>query len=144
MSPHVGIMTTRHRSSAKCSGIYLIISLKTACLESFRAIPSAYECILMIFALKGAMVIWKETEGLTGTELLRVLIIDQALYFLMYVYTSILDTQTIIHAEYPVIVLFSAQRLISSDTLWRYPGPSPSSYRPVDNLRHFAFSVTIC
>ena len=49
----------------------------------FRAIPSAYQIILMIFALSGAFTVWKETEGLTGSKLLRVLIVDQILYFLM-------------------------------------------------------------
>ena len=39
----------------------------------------------MIFALQGAVTVWKETEGFTGAKLLKALILDQVLYFFMYV-----------------------------------------------------------
>ena len=34
-------------------------------------------------ALSGAFTVWKETEGLTGSKLLRVFILDPIFYFLM-------------------------------------------------------------
>ena len=52
-----------------------------------RIIPSAYQVILMILALSGAATTWKEQEGLTRSKLLKVLVLDQVLYFLMYVHT---------------------------------------------------------
>ena len=54
-------------------------------IKCCRAIPSLYQVTLMIFALSGAVTMWKETEGLTGAKLLKVLIMDQVLYFMMYV-----------------------------------------------------------
>ena len=39
----------------------------------------------MIFALSGAVTKWKDTEGLTGANLLKVLVKDQVLYFAMQV-----------------------------------------------------------
>ena len=52
-----------------------------------RIIPSAYQVILMILALSGVATTWKEQEGLTRSKLLKVLVLDQVLYFLMYVHT---------------------------------------------------------
>ena len=52
-------------------------------IEPYRAIPTAYQLILIVFALLGAVDKWKDAEGLTGTSLLKVLIMDQGLYFIV-------------------------------------------------------------
>ena len=44
--------------------------------------------ILLAFALSGAVTLWRTTEGLIGFKLLRVIIVDQILYFVMYVRRS--------------------------------------------------------
>lgn len=50
-----------------------------------RAMPLAFQIILLAFALPGAAKIWKETYGYQGSTLIRVLIQDQILYFAAYV-----------------------------------------------------------
>ena len=55
-------------------------------IHQFRVIPSVYQVILMILSVKGAATMWRETEGFTGAKLLKVLLADQVLYFLVYVY----------------------------------------------------------
>lgn len=67
--------------------IELILSQKLELTDHPRAIPSVYQIILMIFAVSGAATIWKETEGFTGAKLLKVLMVDQILYFVMCVCT---------------------------------------------------------
>ena len=51
-----------------------------------RDIPSVYQTILILVALPKAVTVWKETEGFVGAKLLRVLIVDQILYFLLYAF----------------------------------------------------------
>lgn len=48
----------------------------------------SYGTVLMAFALWKAAAIWKEEAGLKGLELVKVLIRDQAIYFLSYVFPS--------------------------------------------------------
>ena len=48
-----------------------------------RAFPMAYGILLMTLALHEASRVWKEVHGFKGMKLIKVLVIDQALYFLM-------------------------------------------------------------
>ena len=50
-----------------------------------RALEMAYATFLMILALYKAAIIWKETAGLKGINLAKVLVRDQAVYFIAYV-----------------------------------------------------------
>ena len=54
-------------------------------MNAFRSIPLVYQTILMIFALSGALTKWRDAEGLTGTNLLKVLIMDQGIYYTVQV-----------------------------------------------------------
>lgn len=89
VSPNVARTIRRRRLSVRCSGIPFsffptaLYSWKFRADRYFRVVPSVYQTILMVFALFGAVSTWKETEGLTGANLLKVLIVDQILYFLM-------------------------------------------------------------
>lgn len=40
-----------------------------------------YSVFLMVIALYKAAKIWNEVEGTKGTELIKVLVLDQAIYF---------------------------------------------------------------
>ena len=42
------------------------------------------ELVFMIFAVRKAAIMWKETTGLTGAKLMKVLIRDQMVYFIAY------------------------------------------------------------
>ena len=70
-----------------------------------RAIPLLFNAVLMGIALYGAARLWKETRGVHGASLLSVLILDQALYFLVYVtpsfslYTRVEKTLILIAGE---------------------------------------------
>ena len=68
----------------------------------------------MVCALLGALTLWKETEGFTGAALVKVLIQDQILYFLMYVYSLYHSGDTIIHSSYVTsAIICSISKLIS-------------------------------
>lgn len=67
-----------------------------------RALPMAYGTILMSLALRKAATIWKEQAGLKGLGLVRVLIRDQAIYFLVC-------------ASIPILILHSINTGIISD-----------------------------
>lgn len=67
-----------------------------------RALPMAYGTILMSLALRKAATIWKEQAGLKGLGLVRVLIRDQAIYFLVC-------------ASIPILILYSINTGIISD-----------------------------
>lgn len=47
-----------------------------------RAVPMIYDSLLLVLALYKAAALWKESSKLEGLSLLRVLIRDQAIYFL--------------------------------------------------------------
>lgn len=51
-------------------------------LTNRRSVPAIYGTFLLGLALYKAAAIWKETSGFKGIGLVRVLIRDQALYFL--------------------------------------------------------------
>ncbi len=40
-----------------------------------------FECILLVLALYKASEFWKLSKGLTGFHLVRVLVVDQGVYF---------------------------------------------------------------
>ena len=44
----------------------------------------------MILSVKGAAIMWRETEGFTGAKLLKVLLADQVLCFLVYVFKFVI------------------------------------------------------
>ena len=54
-------------------------------LRTCRGLEMGYATFLMILALRKAAIIWKETAGLKGINLAKVLIRDQAVYFIAYV-----------------------------------------------------------
>ena len=53
--------------------------------KNCRSIPLVYQIILMVFALMGAVTAWRENGGFKGAELIKVLVLDQILYFVAYV-----------------------------------------------------------
>lgn len=57
-------------------------------LMACRGIVMLYGLTLMALALRKAAIIWKEAEGLTGMRLVNVLIRDQAIYFMVYVFQA--------------------------------------------------------
>ena len=57
-------------------------------LTSHRTFLALYGALLLVLALYKAAVIWKENSGLHNFELVKVLVRDQAVYFLLYVYSS--------------------------------------------------------
>ena len=66
--------------------VLILVSLSEAaclCEECCRIIPSVYQAILMVLALSRAATIYRETEGFAGVKLVKVLIVDQVLYFLV-------------------------------------------------------------
>ena len=75
----------QHRSGAVCSGRSLYSNVlayaKVAYAVKCRCIPVAYSVILMVLALYKAAQVWNETQGTKGTELVKILIQDQVIYF---------------------------------------------------------------
>ena len=57
--------------------------MQAICSTEIRIIPMAYEGILMVLALYKAAEYWKMSAGLKGFTLVKVLIRDQALYFVL-------------------------------------------------------------
>ena len=51
----------------------------------FRGILLAYGTLLLVLAVYKARAVWKESAGLKGLEMVKVLIRDQAVYFLAWV-----------------------------------------------------------
>lgn len=77
-------MRKRFRVDCDFSGDRVLVSLKRKFrnfLTSYRTIPLVYEVILMILALYKAAAFWGASGGFTGFELVKVLIIDQVIYF---------------------------------------------------------------
>lgn len=50
----------------------------------------AYELLLLVLAVFKARIIWKETVGLRGFNLVGILIRDQVIYYLAYVLSFLL------------------------------------------------------
>lgn len=62
----------------------------TACLRyisklltKFRIIPMVYGIILMVLAFSESAQYWRESAGLNGFPLVKVLIQDQVIYFIL-------------------------------------------------------------
>ena len=53
--------------------------------KPFRTIASSYQVILLVLAISKGVAMWKETEGFAKAKLLKALIVDQNLYFFMYI-----------------------------------------------------------
>ena len=63
-------------------GTYAALNgLQMNLLTQCRTIPMTYSVFLMVIALYKAAKIWKEVAGTKGTELIKVLLLDQAIYF---------------------------------------------------------------
>lgn len=63
----------------------ITVSQARLLLSTQRGIPLVYGSILMFLALYQAGRVWNETHGIQGVDLVRVLIQDQAIYFIMFV-----------------------------------------------------------
>ena len=50
----------------------------------YRVVPSAYGTLLLGLALYKAAEYWKTTSGFKGFKLVKVLVLDQLLYFSLY------------------------------------------------------------
>ncbi|KAF4590506.1 hypothetical protein EYR38_009807 [Pleurotus pulmonarius] len=53
------------------------------------SIPLVFECILLVLALYRASEFWKLSQGLTGFHLVRVLVVDQAVYFAAAIFCNV-------------------------------------------------------
>ena len=51
--------------------------------RNFRTIPLAYGALLMVLALYKATVYWRESAGFHGLGLVKVVIKDQLIYYLL-------------------------------------------------------------
>ena len=63
-----------------------LVSDSTECNQSlnwFRIIPMVYGTILMVLALYKAAEYWKMSAGFKGFTLVKILIRDQAIYFML-------------------------------------------------------------
>ncbi|KAH8109192.1 hypothetical protein DFH11DRAFT_1515913, partial [Phellopilus nigrolimitatus] len=56
-----------------------------------RAVPMVYAVILMVLALYKAAEHWRETAGFSQFTLVKVLIQDQAIYFIMVIFCSVMQ-----------------------------------------------------
>ncbi|KAH8109829.1 hypothetical protein DFH11DRAFT_1515146 [Phellopilus nigrolimitatus] len=59
------------------------------------AAPMLYAIILMVLALYKAAEHWRETAGFSQSTLVKVLIQDQAIYFIMVIFCSVMEIMTI-------------------------------------------------
>ena len=70
------------RASARWIGRLNVVSSQHAMTTTDRSVPLAYEALLLGLAVYKAIGYWKE-NGFHGSHLVRVIITDQIMYYLL-------------------------------------------------------------
>lgn len=63
------------------------------CLTLYRSIPMVYGVILTALAIYKAADFWRLSSGFKGLNLVKVLVVDQAIYFVLWVFTTLRLTE---------------------------------------------------
>ncbi|KAH8109820.1 hypothetical protein DFH11DRAFT_1515063, partial [Phellopilus nigrolimitatus] len=78
--------------------------------------PMLYGVILMVLALYKTVVVWRESAGFGQHSLVKVLIQDQAIYFIMVVFCSVMQILSK-QVEAPDAVLADLLSILGSPSL---------------------------
>lgn len=78
-----------------------------------RAPPLMYDLILMTLSLYKAVQYWRESPGSTGIDLVKVLIQDQAMYFVLYARKHSLHRSILTHGQLHSLIVNTSAQILS-------------------------------